>query len=132
MPPASLAHDLGAAHHIDSASQNVADELQKLGGAKVVLATATSGPAMSATVDGLVWRGELIVVGATPDMVEASGYQMIGGMRKIYCHAAGTAIDTEQTLRFAAQSGVHPWIQEVALEQAEAAFAKMLSGGTSF
>jgi D-arabinose 1-dehydrogenase-like Zn-dependent alcohol dehydrogenase len=66
---------------------------------------------MSATVDGLVRRGELIVVGATPDMVEASGYQMIGGMKKIYGHASGTAIEPEQTLRVAAQSGVHPWIR---------------------
>jgi D-arabinose 1-dehydrogenase-like Zn-dependent alcohol dehydrogenase len=87
---------------------------------------------MSATVDGLVRRGELIVVGATPDMVEASGYQMIGGMKKIYGHASGTAIEPEQTLRVAAQSGVHPWIEEVVREQAEAAFAKMLSGAARF
>ncbi len=129
---AGLAHELGADHYIDSAATDPAKALQELGGAKVVLATIPSAPAMSATVDGLGRRGELIVVGATPDQVGATGPQLIFGMRRIVGHAAGTSMDTEYTLRFAEQTGVRPWIEETPLEQAQVAFDKMMSGAARF
>ncbi|HUA43112.1 MAG TPA: alcohol dehydrogenase [Streptosporangiaceae bacterium] len=129
---AGLAHELGADHYIDSAATDPAKALQKLGGAKVVLATITNGPAMSATIDGLGRRGELIVVGATPDVVGATGPQLIFGMRRIVGHASGTSMDTEYTLRFAEQTGVRPWIEETPLEEAQPAFDKMMSGAARF
>jgi D-arabinose 1-dehydrogenase-like Zn-dependent alcohol dehydrogenase len=129
---AELAHQLGAEQYIDSTGQNVAEALRQLGGAKVVLATVTNGDAMAATVDGLDRRGELVVVGATLDMLRVSGLQLISPPKKIYGHASGTALDTEHTLRFAAQSGVRPWTEEAPLEQAAPAFEKMLAGTARF
>ena len=87
---------------------------------------------MSATIDGLGRHGELIVVGVTPDEVGATGFQLITGMKRVAGHASGTSMDTEYTLRFAAQTGVRPWIEETPLEQAQAAFDKMMSGAARF
>ncbi|WP_329560870.1 alcohol dehydrogenase catalytic domain-containing protein [Kitasatospora sp. NBC_01266] len=129
---AELAHQLGAEHYIDSTGEDVAKALQRLGGAKVVLATVTNGAAMAATVDGLARRGELIIAGATADPLPISGLQLLGGTRRVYGHASGIATDTEQTLRFAAQTGVRPWTEEAPLEEAGAAFEKMLSGAARF
>jgi D-arabinose 1-dehydrogenase-like Zn-dependent alcohol dehydrogenase len=87
---------------------------------------------MSATVDGLVRRGELIVVGATPDMVEASGYQMIGAMKKdLRSRLRHRDRARADTARRRTERGA-PLDQEVVLEHAEAAFAKMLSGAARF
>ncbi|WP_328885082.1 alcohol dehydrogenase catalytic domain-containing protein [Streptomyces sp. NBC_00316] len=127
-----LAADLGAKHYIDSTAENVAEALQKLGGAKVVLATVTNGEAMAATFDGLGRRGELIIIGAVGDPLPLTAMQILSGARKVYGHLSGTAVDTEHTLRFAAQSGVRPWIEEVDLEQADPAFKKMLAGEARF
>jgi D-arabinose 1-dehydrogenase-like Zn-dependent alcohol dehydrogenase len=129
---AKLARDLGADHYIDSTAGAAAQALQDLGGAKVVLATITNGQAMSALVDGLGRRGELLILGATSDLVNISGVQLINGMKRVAGHASGTAVDTEQTLRFAAQTGVRPWIEEAPLDQAGTAFDKMLSGQARF
>ncbi len=129
---AKLARELGAEHYIDSTTHDVARALQDIGGAKVVLATVTNGEAMSATIDGLGRRGELIIVGATPDPLNLTGMQILGGMKRIAGHASGTALDTEHTLRFAAQTGVRPWIEQAPLEQAGTAFDKMLSGQARF
>ncbi|MDH6122261.1 D-arabinose 1-dehydrogenase-like Zn-dependent alcohol dehydrogenase [Kitasatospora sp. GAS204A] len=129
---APLAHQLGAAHYIDSTTEDVAKALQRLGGAKVVLATVTNSAAMAATVDGLARRGELVIAGATTDPLPISGLQLIGGSRRIQGHASGIATDTEATLRFAAQTGIRPWTEEAPLEEAAAAFEKMLSGAARF
>ncbi|WP_042437921.1 alcohol dehydrogenase catalytic domain-containing protein [Streptacidiphilus albus] len=127
-----LAHKLGADHYIDSTAGNVAEALQALGGAKVVLATVTDADAMSATVDGLGRRGELIIVGVSLEPVAVSPLQLLAGDRKVYGHSSGAALDTQDTLRFAAQTGVRAWIEEVPLEQTAAAVAKMSSGKARF
>lgn len=127
-----LAADLGAAHYIDSTTQDVARELQQLGGAKVVLATVTNAEAMAATIDGLGRRGELIVAGASADPLPVTGLQILGGSKRIYGHASGTAVDTEHTLRFAAENGVRAWVEEAPLEAVGAAFDKMLAGKARF
>lgn len=127
-----LAHQLGAHHYIDSRAQDVAKALNDLGGAKVVLATATNSAAMSATIDGLGRRGELIAVGVSPDSLEVSSMQLVQNMRRVSGHASGTSLDVEDTLRFAAQTGVQPWIEQAPLEDIEAAFSRMLSGAARF
>ena len=129
---ADLARRLGAHHYIDSVATDPAKALQDLGGAKVVLATVPDGPAMSAIVDGLGRRGELIVIGVTADQVTASGLQFIMGAKRIAGQASGTSMDTEHALRFAADTGVLPWIEETPLDQAQVAFDKMLSGKARF
>jgi D-arabinose 1-dehydrogenase-like Zn-dependent alcohol dehydrogenase len=129
---AKLAHELGAAHYIDSTVDNVAEALRELGGAKVVLATITDAQAMNATIDGLGRRGELIVAGVATDPLQVTPWQLIGGGKKVYGHASGIAVDTQDTMRFAAQTGVRAWIEEVPLDQAGAAVGKMASGQARF
>ena len=105
---AALAKKLGASVYIDSKSTNAAQALQKLGGAKVILATAPNSKAMSELIDGLGPNGKLIVVGVTFDPIEVSPVQLITGSRSIQGWAAGTPADSEDTLRFAELSGVRP------------------------
>jgi D-arabinose 1-dehydrogenase-like Zn-dependent alcohol dehydrogenase len=129
---ASLAKKLGAAVYIDSKSTNAAEELQKLGGAQVILATAPNSKAMSELVDGLGPNGKLVVIGATFEPIEVAPIQLITGSRTIQGWAAGTAADSEDTLRFAVLSGVRPMIETYPLEKAAEAYARMMSGNAQF
>ncbi|MBY8885186.1 alcohol dehydrogenase catalytic domain-containing protein [Streptomyces sp. PTM05] len=129
---APLAEKLGARHYIDSTAEDPARALTALGGASVVLATVTNGDAMAATVDGLRPRGELLVLGAAPEELRVSPLQLVSAARRIHGHASGVAVDTQDTMRFAAQSGVRPWIEEVPLERAADAFDRMMSGAARF
>src|SRR6202012_5103662 len=129
---AALAKKLGANVYIDSASTNAAEELQKLGGARVILATAPSSKAMSELIDGLGPNGKLIVVGATFDPIEVAPVQLITGSKTIQGWAAGTAADSEDTLRFAELSGVRAMIETYPLEKAAEAYARMMSGDSQF
>jgi D-arabinose 1-dehydrogenase-like Zn-dependent alcohol dehydrogenase len=127
-----LARKLGAHHYFDSEAQNVAAELSKLGGAQVILATATSAKAMTAVIDGLSENGKLLVVGASADPIEVSPLQLIGGRRSVQGWPSGTAIDSEDTLAFSALSGVRPMIETMPLEQAAEAFDRMMNGQARF
>ena len=129
---APLATKLGAHHYVDSGAGNAADELQKLGGARVILATAPSSKSMSELIDGLGPNGELIVVGVDSSPIEVTPLQLITGSRTIQGWAAGTAADTEETLRFAELSGVRPMIETYPLEKAAQGYARMMSGGAQF
>jgi D-arabinose 1-dehydrogenase-like Zn-dependent alcohol dehydrogenase len=86
---------------------------QALGGATVVLATVTEPSAMTAAIDGLRARGELVVAGASPDKIQVSAYQLISGQKTLRGHASGTAREVEETMRFAALSGVRPISEQV-------------------
>jgi D-arabinose 1-dehydrogenase-like Zn-dependent alcohol dehydrogenase len=129
---AALAKKLGATLYIDNKVTNAAEELQKLGGAQVILATAPSSKAMSEMIDGLGPNGKLIVVGASMEPIEVTPVQLINGSRTIQGWAAGTPIDAEDTLRFAELTGVRPMIETYPLERADEAYARMLSGKALF
>jgi D-arabinose 1-dehydrogenase-like Zn-dependent alcohol dehydrogenase len=129
---AALAKKLGASVYIDSTSTNPAEALQKLGGARVVLATAPSSKAMSEVIDGLGPNGKLMVIGAAFDPIEVTPMQLIGGSRTIQGWAAGTPADSEDTLRFAELTGVRPMIETYPLDKAAEAYARMLSGKAEF
>jgi|HubBroStandDraft_4_1064222.scaffolds.fasta_scaffold113632_2 D-arabinose 1-dehydrogenase-like Zn-dependent alcohol dehydrogenase len=129
---AALAKKLGASVYIDSQSSNAVKALQKLGGARVILATAPSSKAMSELIDGLGPNGELIVVGATADPIEVTPIQLINGSKTIQGWASGTPADSEDTLRFAELSGVRPMIETYPLEKAAEAYARMMSGKAEF
>ena len=129
---ATLAKKLGASVYIDSKSTNAAGELQKLGGAQAILATAPSSKAMSELIDGLGPNGKLIVVGVAFDPIEVSPVQLISGSRAIQGWAAGTPADSEDTLRFAELTGVRPMIETYPLEKADEAYARMMSGKAEF
>jgi D-arabinose 1-dehydrogenase-like Zn-dependent alcohol dehydrogenase len=129
---AALAKKLGASVYIDSKATNAAEELQKLGGAQVILATAPSSKAMSELVDGLGPNGKLMVIGATFDPIEVTPIQLISGSRTIQGWAAGTPTDSEDTLRFAELTGVRAMIETYPLEKAAEAYARMMSGDAQF
>jgi D-arabinose 1-dehydrogenase-like Zn-dependent alcohol dehydrogenase len=128
----ALAKKLGASVYVDSKATNAAEELQKLGGAQVILATAPSSKAMSELIDGLAPNGKLLVVGATYDPIEVTPVQLIFGNRTIQGYAAGMPADSEDTLRFAELTGVRPMIETYPLEKAGEAYARMLSGNAQF
>jgi D-arabinose 1-dehydrogenase-like Zn-dependent alcohol dehydrogenase len=129
---ATLAKKLGAHVYIDSKATNAAEELQKLGGAQAIIATAPSSKAMSELIDGLGPNGKFMVVGATTDPIEVTPIQLIFGTRSIQGWASGTAVDSEDTLRFAELTGVRPMIETFPLEKAAEAYARMLSGKAEF
>ena len=121
-----------ARHYIDGATQNVAAELTKLGGARVVLATAPNAQAMTAVIDGLGVDGQLIVIGASAEPIEVTPIQLITNRRSVSGWPSGTAIDSEDTLAFSVQSGVRPMVEIVPLERAAEAFDRMISGAARF
>jgi D-arabinose 1-dehydrogenase-like Zn-dependent alcohol dehydrogenase len=129
---AALAKKLGASVYIDNKLTNAAEELQKLGGAQVILATAPSSKAMSEVINGLGPNGKLMVVGAAFEPIEVTPVQLISGSRGIQGWASGTPSDAEDTLRFAELTGVRPMIETYPLEKAAEAYARMMSGNAQF
>jgi len=129
---ARLAKKLGADLYIDSASTDAATELQKLGGARVILATAPSGKAMSSLVGGLGANGTLLVVGASAEPIEVSPNQLLFGRKRVQGWPGGMPTDSEDTLRFAEMTGVRPMIEKLPLEKAPEAYARMIEGKARF
>jgi len=127
-----LALKLGAHAYIDSDATNPAEELQKMGGAKVILSTVPSGKAMTSVFDGLGDNGKLMVIGASWEPIEVSPAQLIKSMRSIQGWAAGVAADSEDTLGFSKLTGVRPMIEKYPLEQAQQAYDRMMSGHAHF
>ena len=129
---ATLAKKLGAHFYIDSQATKPAEELQKLGGAKTILATAPSSKAMSELIDGLGPNGKLMVIGAGPDAIEVTPLQLITRSRSIQGWWSGIPTDSEDTLRFAELTGVRPMIETYPLERAGEAYDRLMSGKAQF
>ena len=128
---AAFASQLGAHHYIDSQSQDPAEELKKLGGAKVILATATSAEAMQACIGGLGPRGTFLIVGAVPKL-EVPPLQMIGGNQSVRGWYSGTAIDSQDTLEFSVLSGVRSLNEIYPMARVGEAYERMMSGQARF
>jgi D-arabinose 1-dehydrogenase-like Zn-dependent alcohol dehydrogenase len=128
----ALARRLGAHHFIDNATEDVAAALNRLGGARAVLATVTSAKAMTPVIDGLAVRGRLIVVGVDPEPIQVTPLQLIGASRSVVGHAAGAPIDSQDTLAFSALTGVRPMIETMPLGRAPEAYARMMRGDARF
>jgi len=127
-----LARQLGAHEYIDSTAGNPGEALMALGGAKVILTTISSGAANSEVIEGLGPHGKLIVVGASPEPIEAPPFALIGANRVIAGHASGTSMDSQDTLAFSSLAGVRPRIETMPLERAGEAYDKMLAGDARF
>ena len=127
-----LARKLGAHRYIDSKTQDVAGELSKLGGARVVLATATNAKAMAAVIGGLAVDGKLIVVGAAPEAIEVSPLLLISARRSIQGWPSGTSIDSEDTMAFSVLTDIRPMIETMPLERASQAYERMMRGDARF
>jgi D-arabinose 1-dehydrogenase-like Zn-dependent alcohol dehydrogenase len=128
----SFVRELGAKQYIDSQSQDVAAELMKLGGAKVILATATNAKAMTSAIGGLAVGGKLIVLGAPAEPLEVSAFALIAGRRSVAGWPSGTSIDSQDTLNFAVLSGVRSMNEVFPFERASEAYDRMMSGNARF
>jgi len=129
---ATLAKRLGADLYIDTTQTDPAAELQKLGGAAVILATAPSGKAMSGLIGGLAVNGALLVVGGPSDSIEVPPLPLLIARRRIQGWAAGIPTDSEDTLRFAEMTGVRPMIEKFPLTKAAEGYDRMMSGKAEF
>ena len=127
-----LARRLGAHHYIDSQSQDPAQELTRLGGARVILATVTSGKAMTATIGGLGVDGKLVVLGAAHEPLEVSALALLGARRSIAGWPSGRAIDSQDTMAFCALTGVRSMNELMPLERVGEAYDRMMSGKARF
>jgi len=129
---AELAKKLGAHHYIDSAATDPAAALQALGGAMVILITASGGKTVSETFKGLRPGGVSIDLGVGPDPIELTNMDLIFGERKVAGSLTGNPSTADTTLRFSALSGVSAMIETVPLEEAASAYAKMMAGKARF
>lgn len=127
-----LAKQLGAQIYIDSTTQNPAEELTKLGGAKVILATVTDAKSMTSVINGLGVDGKLLVVGASGEPIEVPSVMLIGKRRSITGWPSGTSADSEDTLKFSVQTSVRPMIETYPLAKASEAYEHMMSGKARF
>jgi D-arabinose 1-dehydrogenase-like Zn-dependent alcohol dehydrogenase len=127
-----LARQLGAHAYIDSTTQDVAVELTKLGGARVILATVTDAKSMSDAIGGLGIDGKLMVIGASMQPIEVSPLVLIGARRSIAGWPSGTASDSEDTMGFSVLANIHPLIETMPLERAAEAYERMMSGKARF
>lgn len=129
---AGLAKKLGASVYINSTATNPSDELMKMGGAKVILATAPNAKSIAALIGGLGVGGKLLVVGAPFEPMEVSAVALLSARRNIQGWPSGSAMDSEDTLRFSSQSGVKAMIEKYPLEKVNEAFVRMMSGKAEF
>jgi D-arabinose 1-dehydrogenase-like Zn-dependent alcohol dehydrogenase len=127
-----FAAKLGAHHYIDTAAEDPAQALQKLGGAKAILATAPDSKSMSPLVAGLSVDGTLLVVGVGADNIEVSPMQIVMARRSVKGWPSGTATDSEDAMRLAALGGIRPMIETFPLSEAAAAYDRMMSGKARF
>jgi D-arabinose 1-dehydrogenase-like Zn-dependent alcohol dehydrogenase len=127
-----LAKELGALSYIDVRTEDPAATLQRMGGAKVILATAASANSMGPLIAGLAPRGRLIVAGASPEPIQVNPAQLIFGARSVEGTLTGTAIDIEDTLSFSVLENVRAMIETVPLERAAEAYARMMRNEARF
>ncbi|MCU1241564.1 MAG: alcohol dehydrogenase [Candidatus Acidoferrum typicum] len=127
-----LAKDLGAHVYIDAAVDDAAAALQRMGGARAILATATSGDAMGPLVSGLAARGKFILVGVPNDPIQLNAFPLVFGGRSIYGSLTGTPIESEDALAFSVLENIRPMIETAPLEQAVDAYARMMQGKARF
>ena len=129
---AALAKKLGAHEYIDSTAGDPGKALAKLGGAKVIIATVTSGSAMSAMLSGLGVDGKLIALGVSQEPIAVTSLQLIGARKSVAGWPSGASIDSQDTLKFSALTGVRPIVQEMPLEKAAEGYKLMMDNKARF
>jgi D-arabinose 1-dehydrogenase-like Zn-dependent alcohol dehydrogenase len=128
-----MARKLGAIYYVDgSQSRNAAEELAKMGGAKVILGTVPSSKAMSAVLGELSPNGKLMIIGASDEPLQVPIVQFISGHQSVMGWYSGSSIDSQDTLAFSALSSVRSMNEIFPLEDAEEAYEKMMSGKVRF
>ena len=127
-----LAEELGAHHFINSKQKDAAKELQNMGGAKLILATAPNSEAITSVIGGLGIDGKLLMVAATGDPIEVSPMELLMGRKSVAGWPSGTAMDSEDTLKFSAMTGTKPKIEEYSLDKVSEAYDKMINNKARF
>lgn len=127
-----LAKELGAHVYIDIDAEDAGAALQRMGGARAILATAPSGDAMGPLVSGLAARGKLIVIGVPNDPLQLNAFPLVFGGRMVYGSLTGTPIETEDALAFSVLENIRPMIETFPLEKASDAYARMMDGKARF
>jgi len=127
-----LAKNLGASQYVNNRSQNAVEELNKMGGAKVILATVPSGKAMSEIIGGLAANGKLVIIGASDEPIQVPLTPLILGRRSLIGWPSGTSIDSQDTLSFSVLSGIRSMNEVFPLERAAEAYDHMMSGKARF
>jgi D-arabinose 1-dehydrogenase-like Zn-dependent alcohol dehydrogenase len=126
-----LARKMGASHYIDSQAQDPAAELARMGGARAILATVTSGDAMRAVLGGLAVNGTMLLIGAVPSL-EVNPLFLLGGCRSVKGWYSGTSIDSQDTLRFSVLTSVRSMNEVLPLERVNEGYDRMMSGKARF
>jgi len=129
---AELAKKLGAHHFIDGRSTDAAEALQALGGAALILVTASAGNVVTQSLGGLRRGGTVIALGASPDPIEASSGDLLFNSKKLVGALTGNPETGDHTLKFSALTGVMPMVETMPLQEAESAYARMAAGETRF
>jgi D-arabinose 1-dehydrogenase-like Zn-dependent alcohol dehydrogenase len=129
---AAFARQLGAHEYIDTAGSDSGSKLAALGGAKVALATAPSGKAISSLVPGLSVDGEIVVIAVPADPVQVDAFELLSARRSVLGWYSGMAMDSEDTIRFAVQAGIKPMIETFPLEKANEAYEHMITDRARF
>lgn len=127
-----LALELGADEFLNESDHNVVQELQKMGGADIIIATAPNSDAITSLIDGLAINGKLMLLAATIDPVKVAPLQLILGRKSISGWPSGTAKDSEDTLQFSARNKTVPLIETYPLEKAEEAYDRMITNKARF
>jgi D-arabinose 1-dehydrogenase-like Zn-dependent alcohol dehydrogenase len=127
----ALAKKLGASHYLDTATQDPAAELQKLGGAKVILATVTSADAMKSVIGGLAPTGSLMIIGAVPSL-EVPALQLLLKSQQVKGWYSGTSFDSQETLAFSVLSGVRSMNESFPFDRVNEAYERMKQGKARF
>ncbi len=127
-----LARSLGAALYLDSKESDIGAELQRLGGARVVLSTVTAADAMEPALNGLGVDGQLLIVGAAQEPLPVNTAALMRRRNSIRSWPSGTCVDSEETMRFAVQTGIRAMSEVMPLERATEAYDRMLSGAARF
>ncbi len=128
----SLAQELGAHIYLNTEKEDIATGLQKLGGARAILATAPSGKSITPLIEGLSYLGKLVIVGASNDPIEVTAIQLIRLKRSILGWPSGTAADSEEAMKFCALTGIRPVIEKFMLDDAPNAYNHMITNKARF
>ncbi|HEY0257077.1 MAG TPA: alcohol dehydrogenase [Candidatus Methylacidiphilales bacterium] len=132
MDKEAFAKELGAHDYIDDSKGDAAAQLMKLGGAKVILATAPNAQAISGLAGGLKYKGKLLIVAAPHDNIEVSPLLLLMGSRSVAGWYSGYAKDSEETLAFSVRTGVRPKVEVFPLAKVNEAYDRMLSNKARF
>ena len=129
---AAFAKELGATHWLDSSQGDAAERLQALGGAAVILSTATDSAAQTALLGGLGENGIMLIVGISQQPIEVQSLQLISKRGRVQGWSSGHALDSQHCMHFAAQHGIKSMTEEFSLEDAGRAYSRMMQGKAHF